>query len=74
MTFWSSSSGKSLLERDSVEKLRDLVTDLQLIDGARGIISMFSARQPAAKGGLPAPLFPEATAGGRQPTRRSSTG
>ena len=52
-------SGKSLLERDSVEKLRSLVTDVQLIDGARGVISMFSARQPAAKGGLPTPLFPE---------------
>jgi predicted RND superfamily exporter protein len=30
--------GKSLLERASIEKLRDLVTDLQLIEGARGII------------------------------------
>ena len=38
--------GKTLLERDFVEKLRDLVTDLQLIDGTRGIISLFSARQP----------------------------
>src|SRR6202023_2009873 len=38
--------GKNLLERGSIEKLRDLVTDLQLIDGTRGIISMFSARQP----------------------------
>src|ERR1700759_1175018 len=38
--------GKTLLERDSVEKLRDVVTDLQLIEGTRGIISIFSARQP----------------------------
>jgi uncharacterized protein len=51
--------GKSLLERASIEKLRDLVTDLQLIDGARGIISMFSARQPPQGNQLPAPLFPE---------------
>jgi hypothetical protein len=47
-------TGKSLLDRESVEKLRSLVTDVQLIDGARGVISMFSAREPAADGGLPA--------------------
>src|SRR5262245_26512732 len=29
--------GKSLLERNSLEKLRDIVTDVQLIDGVRGI-------------------------------------
>ena len=51
--------GKTLLERSSVEKLRDLVTDLQLIDGTRGLISLFSARQPPENGALPAPLFPE---------------
>lgn len=51
--------GKSLLARDSIEKLRNLVTDLQLVDGTRGIISLFSARQPAENGSLPAPLFPE---------------
>ncbi|WP_424627120.1 efflux RND transporter permease subunit [Bradyrhizobium sp. SYSU BS000235] len=51
--------GKTLLERDSLEKLRDLVTDLQLIDGTRGIISLFSARQPPENGKLPAALFPE---------------
>src|SRR3977135_2169006 len=51
--------GKSLLERASIEKLRDLVTDLQLIEGARGIISLFSARQPPQGNELPAPLFPE---------------
>ncbi len=51
--------GKSLLQRHSLEKLRDLVIDLQLIDGTRGIISLFSARQPPEGGKLPAPLFPE---------------
>src|SRR3981081_1098366 len=51
--------GKSLLERGSSEKLRDLVTDLQLIEGTRGIISLFSARQPPQGGELPASLFPE---------------
>jgi predicted RND superfamily exporter protein len=51
--------GKTLLERNSIEKLRDLVTDLQLIDGTRGLVSLFSARQPPEQGKLPAPLFPE---------------
>lgn len=51
--------GKTLLERNSLEKLRDLVTDLQLVDGTRGIISLFSARQPPENGRLPAALFPE---------------
>ena len=51
--------GKGLLEREPLSKLRDLVTDLQLIDGTRGIISMFSARQPPVDGGIPEALFPE---------------
>jgi len=51
--------GKQLLSRSTIGKLRDFVTDLQLIDGTRGVISLFSARQPAPNGGLPAPLFPE---------------
>jgi predicted RND superfamily exporter protein len=51
--------GKTLLERDSLEKLRDFVTDVQLTDGVRGIISLFSARQPPENGQIPAPLFPE---------------
>jgi uncharacterized protein len=50
--------GKQLLARSSLEKLRDLVTDLQLIDGTRGIISLFSARQPPENGQIPPPLFP----------------
>jgi uncharacterized protein len=52
-------SGESLLARESVEKLRSLVTDVQLVDGTRGVLSMFSMRQPAPEGGLPEPLFPE---------------
>jgi predicted RND superfamily exporter protein len=51
--------GKDVLARDSVEKLRALVADVQLVEGARGVISMFSARQPGEKGGLPKPLFPD---------------
>jgi uncharacterized protein len=50
--------GKSLLERASLEQLRDVVTDVQLIDGVKGIISLFSARQPPENGQIPAPLFP----------------
>jgi uncharacterized protein len=51
--------GKDLLKRENLEKLRDMVTDLQLIDGTRGIISLFSARQAPAPGKFPAALFPE---------------
>ena len=52
-------SGETLLARELVEKLGSLVTDVQLIDGTRGVLSMFSARQPAPEGGLPEPLFPD---------------
>src|SRR5262249_29985631 len=48
--------GNTLLDRSSVEKVRDFVTDLQLIQGTRGIISYFSARQAPEEGRLPAPL------------------
>jgi uncharacterized protein len=51
--------GKDLLHRDELSKLRDAVTDLQLIDGTRGLISLFSARQPPENGQLPEALFPE---------------
>ncbi|MDD1535255.1 MULTISPECIES: efflux RND transporter permease subunit [unclassified Bradyrhizobium] len=50
--------GKNLLARDNLEKLRDFVTDLQLVDGTRGLVSLFSARQAPAPGKLPAALFP----------------
>ncbi len=50
--------GNNLLARDPIEKLRDLVTDLQLIEGVRGVLSLFSARQPPENGQLPGPLFP----------------
>ncbi|MDB5634819.1 MAG: putative superfamily transporter, partial [Tardiphaga sp.] len=50
--------GKTLLARDNLEKVRDLVTDLQLVDGVRGLISLFSARQAPAPGKLSAALFP----------------
>ncbi len=50
--------GATLLDRPSLQKLRDLVIDLQLIDGTRGVISLFSARQPPENGLIPPPLFP----------------
>src|SRR3982075_1601073 len=50
--------GKTLLARENLEKVRDLVTDLQLVGGTRGLISLFSARQAPAPGKLPAALFP----------------
>src|ERR1700750_2552260 len=50
--------GKTLLARENLEKVRDLVTDLQLVEGTRGLISLFSARQAPAPGKLPAALFP----------------
>jgi predicted RND superfamily exporter protein len=51
--------GKNLLGREQIAALRQLVTDLQLVEGDAGLISIFSARQPAAQGGLPEPVFPE---------------
>src|SRR5664279_4199098 len=49
----------NVLARESLEGLRNLTTDLQLIEGTKSIISLFSARQPPAAGGIPEPLFPE---------------
>ena len=51
--------GESLLDRGSLDKLRDFVTDVQLVDGVDGVISLFSARQPPEGGHTPAPLFPD---------------
>ena len=51
-------TGDNLLDRESVEKLRSLVTDVQLIEGTRGVLSMFSARQPAPRGGCRSPSSP----------------
>src|ERR1700752_3336310 len=56
--------GKTLLARDNLEKLRDMVTDLQLVDGVRGLVSLFSARQAPEKGKLPAARFPDDLPGG----------
>ena len=51
--------GEDLLARENLVGMRELVVDLQLIDGARGIISLFSARKPPVGLATPDPLFPE---------------
>src|SRR5262249_58219255 len=50
--------GERLLERSSLEKLREMAIELQLIDGTRGLISIFAAREPPRGGQIPPPLFP----------------
>lgn len=50
--------GKTLLARDNLGKMRDLVTDLQLVDGVRGLISIFSARQTPAPASCRQRCFP----------------
>ncbi len=50
--------GDTVLQRASLQHLRDLAIDLQLLDGTRGLISMFSAREPPNGGHIPPPLFP----------------
>ncbi len=47
-----------VMDRDSLQAFRNLTTDVQLIDGTTGILSLFSARQPPEDGHLPEPLFP----------------
>ena len=51
--------GDRLLARESLQKLRDLAIGVQLIDGTRGLISIFSAREPPENGQIPPPLFPD---------------
>jgi hypothetical protein len=51
--------GKDLLARDKLERLRELATELQLIDSVDGVVSLFSARTAPEKGKIPPPLFPD---------------
>src|ERR1051325_5927043 len=48
----------NVLERSSLQAFRNLMTDVQLIDGTKGVLSLFSARTPPENGHLPGPLFP----------------
>lgn len=47
-----------ILDRGALQGIRDLATDLQLVPGTNGVISLFSAREPPVDGGIPEPLFP----------------
>ena len=51
-------TGKDLLVRKSVEALRNLVTELQFVDGMDGEVSLFSAREAPEPGKVPGPVFP----------------
>lgn len=51
--------GQQLLTRSSLQTVRDLVLELQFVEQKRGMVSMFSARQPPPEEGrIPPPLFP----------------
>jgi predicted RND superfamily exporter protein len=58
--------GKTLLQRGSIEKLRDQVTDLQLTDGVRGIVSLFSDPRAAPGQRAAGAFVPGAIAQGRR--------
>ncbi|MGZ5862387.1 MAG: efflux RND transporter permease subunit [Methyloceanibacter sp.] len=51
-------TGKDLLVRKSIEALRNLVTELQFVDGMDGEVSLFSAREAPEPGKVPGPVFP----------------
>ena len=51
-------TGDKLLQRNSIEALRTLITELQFVDGMTGLVSLFSARQAPKPGEIPGPVFP----------------
>jgi len=51
-------SGPELLDRQNVEALRELVINLQWVEGMDGQVSLFSAREPPEAGKIPGPVFP----------------
>ncbi len=51
-------SGDNLLERNSVDALRELIINLQFVDGMAGEVSLFSAREAPEPGKIPGPVFP----------------
>ncbi|MBX9757304.1 MAG: MMPL family transporter [Beijerinckiaceae bacterium] len=50
--------GPQLLRREGLSELREFVTEVQLVDGVKGVISLFSARQAPKGDEIPPPLFP----------------
>jgi predicted RND superfamily exporter protein len=51
-------SGDKLLERKSIEALRNLIIELQFVEGMAGEVSLFSAREAPEPGKIPGPVFP----------------
>jgi uncharacterized protein len=51
-------SGEKLLERKSIQALRELIINLQFVDGMAGEVSLFSAREAPEPGRVPGPVFP----------------
>jgi predicted RND superfamily exporter protein len=51
-------SGPNLLERKSIEALRNLIIELQFVEGMSGEVSLFSAREAPEPGKIPGPVFP----------------
>jgi uncharacterized protein len=51
-------SGANLLERKSIDALRNLIINLQFVDGMDGEVSLFSAREAPEPGKIPGPVFP----------------
>ena len=48
----------NLLTPENLEAMRNVILDLQLIDGLNGLISMFSVRDVPDESGVPPALFP----------------
>ncbi|MDX2264400.1 MAG: MMPL family transporter [Hyphomicrobiales bacterium] len=51
--------GERLLERDALIALRNMVIEFQFVPATKGVISLFSSREPPVNGGVPQQLFPE---------------
>jgi predicted RND superfamily exporter protein len=51
--------GKDLLKREELAKFAELTTELQLVDGVSGLVSMLSARDKPDASGYAAPLVPD---------------
>ncbi len=51
-------SGNGLLQRPSIQALRNLIIELQFVEGMAGEVSLFSAREAPEPGKVPGPVFP----------------
>jgi hypothetical protein len=49
--------GKTLLDRASIEALQSAVLELNLVEGVKGVVSFFSAREQLDEAGYAPPLF-----------------